>query len=88
MTSKDIVEKWFLKELLDNNETAEYCYKMGSTYPIQEKDKEARERYEQVKKDLDRLEELEQKNEDLKEELELLKKKYYELKDMLSSGNL
>ena len=41
-----------------------------------------------IKQDLDRLEELEQENEDLKEELELLKKKYYELKEQLSSGNL
>lgn len=44
--------------------------------------------YKAIYQDLDRLQELEQENEDLKEELELLKKKYYELKDMLSSGNL
>ena len=43
---------------------------------------------EAIRQDLEQLEELEQENEDLKEELELLKKKYYELKDMLSSGNL
>ena len=32
-----------------------------------------------IRNDLYRLQELEQENEDLKEELELLKKKYYEL---------
>lgn len=43
---------------------------------------------ETIRNDLYRLQELEQENEDLKEELELLKKKYYELKEQLSSGNL
>lgn len=88
MTSKDIVEQWFLIEKASIYETTEMAYKMGCSYPLEEQTERARERYEQVKKDLDRLEELEQKNEDLKEELELLKKKYYELKEQLSSGNL
>lgn len=80
MTSKEIIERYFINEKANINETAETCYRMACTYPTKEKIEQAREKYDQVKNDLDRLEKLEKV-------IEILKTKKVDINLILSTNN-